>query len=286
MAYRILGKDVFQVRFSVGAPSVNSMIKTTYALQTFDGGNNQNITRFATSDRSELTKKCVTSFLQSVVYCANNVPTSHHVVYIIDDGSSKPTQDWLSSIVELYQQDNVIINLQLHKALGVMGSVRKCYEILKNAQTDLVYQVQDDYLFDRDIVFECIDMFMQIQRDLNTHAIISPYNDSNSWQTTYRYAVTPRMVVPGAKGYWIQMYDTSCSFLTSNIEFNKHWDLYEAFLNHPMDHRLEADTLNKMFVDRGVLGLMRFNSGALHLQSDLDKDPYIDWKAKWEAIVI
>ena len=129
-------------------------------------------------------------------------------------------------------------------------------------------------------------MFMQIQRDFDTHAVISPYNDSNTWQTTYRYAVTPRMIVAGTGGYWIQMYDTSCSFLTSGIEFNKHWDLYEAFLNHPMDHRLEADTLNKMFVDRGVLGLMRFNSSALHLQSDLEKDPYIDWKAKWEAIVV
>lgn len=260
------------------------MIKTTYALQTHDGGNNQNIKRFATSDRSELTRKCVVSFLQSVVHCAIKVPSSNHIVYIIDDGSSVRTKDWLIEIANAYQQDNVIIHVQLYKELGVMGSIRKCYEILKDANSDLVYQVQDDYLFEKDAIFECIDMFMQIQRDLNTHAVISPYNDTNTWQTTYRYKVTPRMIVPGIGGYWIQMYDTSCSFLTSKVEFNKHWDLYEVFLNHPMDNRLEADTLNKMFVTRGVLGLMRFNSAALHLQSDLEKDPYIDWEARWNAI--
>ena len=262
------------------------MVTTHYAVQTYDRANNQNIERYASNDRAEITRKCVTSFLQSVKYCANKVPSSNHIVYIIDDGSTHETQQWLEQIALKFTQDNITVEVSYSANLGVMGSIRKCYEYLRDSVGDLVYQVQDDYLFEETAIVECIDMFMQISRDLNTHPIISPYNDTNTWQTTYKYAVTPRMIVPGARGYWIQMYDTSCSFLTSSIEFNKHWDLYENFLTHAMDNKLEADTLNKMFVERDVLGLMRFNSSALHMQSNLEKDPYIDWKARWEAIAV
>jgi hypothetical protein len=266
--------------------STKIMIKTTYAVQTYDGGNNQKITRFATSDRSELTRKCVSSFLVSVQQCVETVPTSIHEVHIVDDGSSEETRKWLLGVANKFKSANISITIHQHSGLGVMGCIRKCYEILRDSDGDLVYQVQDDYLFEPSAITECIDIFMQVSRDVDTHPVISPYNDPNSWQTTYRYATTPRTIVPGAKGYWIQMYDTSCSFLTSKVQFNKHWDLYEAFLAHAMDHRLEADTLNKMFVERGVLGLMRFNSIALHMQSDLEKDPYINWKERWDNVPV
>ena len=259
------GEDVL-----VPAALTDPIVTINYALQTFDRGNNQDIKRYASDSRSEITK--------------NKVPESMHIVYIIDDGSTDDTVEWLKQAISTVEQNNVKLILTFSNNIGVMGSIKKCYEYLRDSAGDLVYQVQDDYLFNETAIFECVDMFMQISRDVNVHPIISPYNDTNLWQSTYRYTTTPRMIVAGINGYWIQMYDTSCSFLTSRVQFNQHWDLYEKFFNHAMDNRLEADTLNKIFVERSVLGLSKFNSCALHMQSDLEKDPYINWKDRWDSI--
>jgi hypothetical protein len=47
---------------------------------------------------------------------------------------------------------------------------------------------------------------------------------------------------------------------------------------------LENKSLNYMLTQRGVLGLVPINSVAFHLQSDLEKDPHIDYKPLWDSI--
>ena len=165
-----------------------------------------------------------------------------------------------------------------------MASVRVCYQWMTDNGKDLVYQVQDDYLFERMAVFEVIDMYFQVTREHNTEPLISPYNDPYYWAVLYKGKSTPRLIVPGKHRYWIQLYDLSCSFLTSSNQFKQHWDLYEKFLDMPptgVNGNLENLTLNHMLVKRGVLGLVPLTSIALHIQSDAEKDPYVDWKPLW-----
>ena len=47
---------------------------------------------------------------------------------------------------------------------------------------------------------------------------------------------------------------------------------------------LEQRSLNYMFVQRGVLGLVPVNSLAWHMQMEEDRDPYIPWQPIWDAI--
>jgi hypothetical protein len=47
---------------------------------------------------------------------------------------------------------------------------------------------------------------------------------------------------------------------------------------------LENVSLNYMLTKRGVLGLVPVNSIAHHLQSDLEKDPHIDYRPLWDTI--
>ena len=104
-------------------------------------------------------------------------------------------------------------------------------------------------------------------------------------RTSYLYRPTPRTIIPGTHRYWIQFYDVACTFMTSTEQFNKHWDLYETFLNFsPTYENLEPESLNHMFVKRGVLGVMPVNSVALHMQGEFEKDPYIDWRSWWDAV--
>jgi hypothetical protein len=79
----------------------------------------------------------------------------------------------------------------------------------------------------------------------------------------------------------------SCSFLTSHQQFSQHWDLYNYFfelIDKKETNKLENVSLNYMLAKRGVLGLIPINSLAFHLQSDLEKDPYIDWESLWNSI--
>jgi hypothetical protein len=62
--------------------------------------------------------------------------------------------------------------------------------------------------------------------------------------------------------------------------------LYDKFL-HLTEHKdkgLERKSLNYLFTQRGILGLVPINSMAFHMQSDFEKDPYIDWKPIWDSI--
>jgi hypothetical protein len=257
-----------------------------YALQTCDYRNSQKINRFATDSKFELVKKCVTSFLVSVDYVAKKVPNTKHTIAIFDDQSSGELVSYLKKLIEHFTCSNISFEFYQIKAGTLMPSVRKCWYWLQKNGKDMVYQVQDDYLYEKTAIFEMTDIWMQLKSDTNSDIFVVPYHDPRHWLTIYRYKTTPRAVIPGAHRYWIQCYDIPCTFMTSKNQFSKHWDMYEKFLaKDPTDVTMESDTINRIVVDRNVLCLMPFESLALHMQSEAEKDPYIDWKSRWDSVV-
>jgi hypothetical protein len=61
--------------------------------------------------------------------------------------------------------------------------------------------------------------------------------------------------------------------------------MYDKFVTLGSNHsRVEVDSINRILVDRGVFGVMPIESIALHMQTELEKDPYIDWHARWNNI--
>jgi hypothetical protein len=261
-----------------------------YALQTCDVKSYQGQKRFASDSRTEISKKCIKSFLNSIVECTLQKPEITHTVAIIDDHSSKELVSFIERIKEEYQSEKIIINfIQLSDKTGISESIKACYEWLQENGKGLVYQVQDDYLFTPNAITDIVEIYQQIYAETGTHSIISPWNDSWLWLSPYRNRSTPRTVIVGKKGYWIQYYDMSCSFLTSHEQFSKHWDLYTMFfymINKLKENNsdLENKSLNYMLTQRGILGLVPVNSVAFHLQSDLEKDPHIDYRPLWDSI--
>lgn len=257
-----------------------------YALQTCDVASNQGGKRFCSDSKTEVVKKCVTSFFQSVLYAAKERPESNHIIQIFDDKSTEELREYLRHLVMKYNHDNIVVDIAYIQNGGVMNSIRTCWEWLEKHGTDLVYQVQDDYMFEESAIFEMIDVWFQMQVDTQSDCLVVSYNDPLLWRDTYLYKSTPRAIIPGSKRYWIQAYDIPCSFMTSKRQFSQHWDLYEKFLNlSPVFLRLEADTINHI-MKRGVLCLAPINSVGFHMQTELAKDPYIDWKPLWNSIDI
>jgi hypothetical protein len=262
------------------------MINIHYAFQSCDVKSFQGQKRFCGDDRTLLSKKSIKSFLSSVKYCAHNNPHTTHHIAIFDDHSTQELKSYHKKCQKEFQTDNIIIELiDLIDEQGISTSIRRCYEWLSNHGKDLVYQVQDDYLFLPTAIYEMVDIFVQLNDGLKSHPIIVSYNHPYIWGESYKYQSTPRLVVSGLKRYWIQLYEIPCTFLTSKEEFSKHWDLYEKFLNgDPHDSKLERDSIFKIVNDRKVWCVQPIESIALHMQAEIDKDPYIDWKSRWDSI--
>lgn len=263
------------------------MIDIHYALQICDLSSNQNLERYCSNDRTLISKKCIKSFFQAIKFVSESNSDVRQTIRLFNDKSSKSLLDYVNNLIVDYSTDNIVIELETISESGVMNSIKCCYDWLKLNGKDLVYQVQDDFLFYEDSIYQMIDIFMQIYSDTNQLPIISGYNDPYYWVNEYKYRPTPRMVVPGSKQYWIQNYNLSCSFMTSRSQFSKNWDLLEYFCSlNPKEKVLENVSLNKILVDRNQLGLIPFTSVCLHMQSETEKDPYLNWKSLWDEQIV
>lgn len=261
------------------------MINIHYAVQTCTTKSNQNQKRFCSDDRSEITKKCVTSLFESIQYCVESQRDLVHHIRIIDDSSDTETIEYLEALCERFNNSNIKAEVVSTEFEGIMDSIRACYEYLKSEGDNLVFQVQDDYMFSITAIYEMVDLFYQLYSEKDTESLISGYNCPGWYIGDNKYSQEPIVMVPGMLRYWRQIFNTSCSFLTSINILRDNWDLIEAFLHlHPLDSRLEAESLNYMLVRRGIAGFCPINSVAFHMQSEYEKDPYIDWKPLWESI--
>lgn len=259
-----------------------------YAIQTCDVKSYQGQKRYASDDRTEISKKSIKSFLESVRECSLNKPEVQHTIAIVDDHSTKELISFIEKCIVEYS-DITIQFIQLTDKSGIAESIESCYEWLRDNGKGLVYQIQDDYLFSQNAITDMLNIYEQVLYETGTQPIISPWNDSWLWLLSYRNKSTPRTVIVGNKGYWIQYYDMSCSFMTSHEQFNNHWDLYSMFFYmidrlKQNNNDLENKSLNYMLTQRGILGLVPVNSLAFHLQSDLEKDPHIDYRPLWDSI--
>ena len=267
-----------------------NQIEIHYALQTCDVKSYQGQKRYASDNRTEISKKCIKSFLESIKHCSEQKESVHHIA-IIDDQCTQELKNFIHDCYKSFSSDKIIIEYIELSDTGIRKSIEYCYHWLQKNGKDLVYQVQDDYLFSKNAIFDMIAIYEQIKIETNNDSIICPFNDSWLWLTAYRNRSTPRTVIVGKHGYWIQYYDTSCSYLTSHEQFSQHWDLYHHFFElidrvSNGKNNLENVSLNYMFTKRGVLGLVPVNSVAFHLQSDLEKDPHIDYKSLWDSISV
>jgi hypothetical protein len=261
-----------------------------YAVQICDVANNQISRRYCNTDRTTLSKKSIMSLMESIQYVTQEVSLLKHNILFVDDHSTQSLKSFLKFVKSKFENDLITIEIMETTQHGLMTTVRSCYEWMLSKKSGLVYQIQDDYIFTKTAVMEMIDVFFQMKIETNSEIIVTPYNDNYNLITSYRNRVTPRVIISAKNRYWISVYDLSCSFMTSVGVFNQNWDLMDRFCNMPSigdeNGNLENVTINKMIVDRGRLALAPINSLALHIQSDLDKDPYIDWKSWWDQIDI
>lgn len=265
-------------------------MKINYALQTYDVASNSCFDRYCTNDKKELVHKCISSFFQSVKHAADANNDVFHNVEVFDNGSTEDTINLVNRAINLLTTDNFKIKLNRINSGSMINSIRICFNWMKDSDADLVYLVQDDFLFVKNGIIQMIDIFNRFHLETGHPPIVYPFNVPDNLLNQYRLRSTPRLIHPGSKQYWIQNYDISCTFMIHRDQLIRNWKWIEYFmsidqvegLNGTGD--LENISLNKIMVDEKVLCLMPFESVALHMQGEREKDPYIDWKQRWDSI--
>jgi hypothetical protein len=235
-------------------------------------------------NRGLLSKKSIKSLLESIDYLIERRPETQHHILLLCDNSSDDLHEFVLKMKSKYENNNIRIYTQ-RTQLGCKDSMRTCYDWLRVNGKDIVYMVQDDYLYCDSAVYEMSSIFFQLVEECQTQPIVISFNYRKLWHETYRNTPTPRAIFVGEKRYWIQSYDTPSPFLTSHAQLLKNWDIVQHFLSLPFDDvDLEKKSLNKMFTMRGMLGVLPINSVALHIQGQWELDPHMNWRDWWNGI--
>jgi len=259
------------------------MLTFHYAMQICDTASWQGHTRYCGSDRTLLSKKSITSIITTILDLKSKNSETEHELLLLTDNISDNLRNWLLNLKTIPE---IKIKIKEVEKSGIADSIKECYKWLKDNGKNFVYQLQDDYIFQKNCLYDIAAIWFKIQNETGSHCIVNPFNDPHYWAQLYHNQITPRTLFFGVSSYYIQIYEVGCTFFTSKEQFDKHWDLYNIFfeLVRHRSEKLESASLNHMFVKRAVLGISPITSLSLHMQSEGERDPYVDWQALWNQI--
>jgi SAM-dependent methyltransferase len=254
------------------------MLELLVVLQTHSVSNNQKqITRYITTDKGEISYRCVKSLIASMNYLQLLKPDQIKIKFqVFDDHSDSHFLKRLDTLLKDCKVEYKLDHLDTH---GIMPSILKCYEHGRDNGKDLVYFAQDDYLYYETCIWEMVDAYFAFTEKTKMPVCIYPFDDP------YRYGITPPPMVTvhlGAKRHWRTAFGTASCFMIDYPTLIKNFDLFDAMGRHEVNSVMEDETINVLFKDRNCLLFTPIPSIALHAQADTEEDPYIDWKSLWD----
>jgi SAM-dependent methyltransferase len=254
------------------------MLELLVVLQTHTLSNNQShITRYMSRDRGEISYRCVKSLFNTIEWCLKKESDKIKIkLKIFDDHSD---ERFLSRLKKMIASAAFPVEFEALTTRGILPSILACFEYGKANGQDLVYFVQDDYLHYESAIWEMVDAYFQFKEETQSEICIYPFDDP------YRYYIRPPAtgaILLGSKRHWKVSHWTASCFMVPHHTIVDNWDLFYDFCFHAIDSTMEDDTLNKLFSERSHLLFSPIPSVALHSQSDIEKDPYIDWVSLWE----
>ena len=233
--------------------------------------------RYANASKGEIMRRCTRSLVESMNYAKELFLDSEFELVVFDDHSD----DW--AVNELKKNLNIatfktqFIPLDTY---GIMPSILRCYEHGRDYGKEIVYFAQDDYLYDTNAIYDMVLTLMDTSRNIGNYASIYPFNDP------YRYipvntAVKSHIIRSRNKHWRTQNASASC-FMTHHQVIKDNWDLLDAMGRHEVTNKMEDNTINKLWQERGYYLFVPIPSLALHMQYDTEKDDLINWRDWWD----
>tara|TARA_B100001250_G_scaffold143648_1_gene122949 strand:- start:2060 stop:3028 length:969 start_codon:yes stop_codon:yes gene_type:complete len=218
-------------------------------------------------NKQDLIKICLLSLKDSIL----NFLNKHNVefnLHLIHDGSNEKFND---EILKIVNSDKYNSNLYQSKVKGNRGSYIECCDQAEKAE-DIIFFIEDDYLFEKDCIEELIFTYSRISTLLNQDIFLCPSDYPFYYDSVYETAL-----FIGKEFRWRYVKET---LLT--IMFSK-----EVFLKNKKNIRLVGEKINEPFekpldeIFNKVPCLAPIKSTAYHLSRSV---PAIneDWLKLWK----
>ena len=254
----------------------------------------QNKKRLFDRNKSEYTFRSLNSIIMSLNQAKITFPKIKFDIAIIDYNSKKEDLEQMKKQLNKTNFKNSVITLDINEFLdnikkvnaknekvtenqmSNMSNIHKSLLFAKNECSDLVYFVEDDYLHRQEAINEMILTYERISSQLNRELILCPAD--------YPYLYTKidsTNIFLGANKHWRKVEETLCTFLTSKIILQKHWNKFILMCN--FEHYPFEQPLHDIY--KSEYCLSPIPSLAIHLtniNSIFGLSPNINWKKIWE----
>jgi len=254
----------------------------------------QNKQRLFEKNKSEYTFRSLNSIIVSLKRAKSIFSEIEFDIVVVDHNSKKEDLAQIQKQLKNSNIKNSIISLDVsnfipkinkinsnkknvtENQMSNMSNIHKSLIIGKYQCKDLIYFVEDDYIHKRDAIEEMIYTYERIGSQLNKELILCP--------SDYPYLYTKidnTNIFLGSNKHWRKVDETLCTFLTSNIIIQKHWEKLISmcqFEHYPFEQPLHE-------IYKSEYCLSPIPSLAFHctnVNSIFGLSPNMNWKNIWD----
>lgn len=232
--------------------------------------------RYCGASKAEIMRRCVTSLVDSLNHAVEAIPYLKVQLQVLDDHSDAQSFDMLTAIVATAKFNHAVTSLETR---GIMPSILACYEYGKAHGQELVYFVQDDYLYELNAIRDMVFTWLEMSHNLSGPVNIFPFNDPYHY-IPVNTQIQSHIVQSNGRHWRTQILTSSCFMTHINI-LKKEWDLFYKMGTSKLSPTMENDSINQLFRLRGYYLFVPIPSLALHMQFETERDPYINWQEWW-----
>jgi len=254
----------------------------------------QNKKRLFDRNKSEYTFRSLHSIISSIKKAEKYFPKIDFDIIVIDHDSNESDLEQIKKQLKKSNLKNSVISLNVNdfinnikitnakdekvteNQISNMSNIHKSLLIAKNQCKDLVYFVEDDYIHTLSAFEEIILTYERIASQINRELILCP--------TDYPYLyskIEHTNIFLGSKNHWRKVEETLCTFLTSKVLLEKHWDKFISmcqFEHYPFEQPLHD-------IYKSEYCLSPIPSLAIHctnINSIFGLSPNVNWKKIWD----
>ena len=272
-----------EVKLTRKVKSILILFRTNTNINIWD----QNKKRIFEYPKIEYALRSLNSLIKNIKYLNNN-NNLEVKLKIVEDDSSDENLKKISHMINnsnldievINHKNNIhknIINKQTNNAtFSNLSSLLKCFEIAKDEGKDLVFFIEDDYIFFESALDEIVTSYERISSQINRELFICP--------TDYPYFYMDSQktnILIGSKRHWRLVSKTLCSFITSHKLIKEYWsNFYDNCLDR---HDPFEKYLNKIYEKEICISPIK--SLSLHMtniNSSYGLSPFIDYKSLWD----
>ena len=271
-----------EVRITRKVKSILIIVRMNTEVEIWD----QNKKRLFEQPKIEYSYRSINSLINSISFCQNKYSKLKIKTVIIDDNSKNENLDRIKELVNGKNIDIVSLNHKKYKSIikeqksketfSNLASLMNSFEIGKDQSDDLIFFVEDDYLHFEPMLEEMVASYERITSQINSDIFMCPSDYPFLYMNNEK-----TNILLGNKRHWRTINKTLCTFMTSKILLEKHWENFKKTCldrNDPFEKYI-----NEIY--KKEICVSPLKSLSLHLtniNSSYGLAPFIDYKKLWD----